>query len=157
MDAQWHGFIPNWSADGAWIYFVGKGLQIWETKSAGGAPFQVTQHGGLEGFETFDGRYVYFVRKLGSPGIWRLPVAGGDEEFLPELASVNPCRSWAMARDGIYYAGSSPKPALKFFRFRDHKTSPVADLPQPPQQSERGLSVSPDGSPHRVCTGTQHS
>ena len=51
-----------------------------------------------------------------------------------------------MARDGIYYAASSPKPVLKFFRFRDRKTLLVTDLPKPPQQSERGLSVAPDGS-----------
>ena len=146
MDPPLPGFIPNWSADGSWIYFVGKGLQIWKTKVAGGPAFQMTHHGGFEGFETFDGKYFYFVRKLGSPGIWRLPVAGGEEELLPELASVNPFRSWAMARDGIYYAESSSKPLLKFFRFRDRKTFAVADLPQPPQESERGLSVSPDGS-----------
>jgi eukaryotic-like serine/threonine-protein kinase len=146
MDPPLPGFIPNWSADGRWIYFVGKGLQIWKTKVAGGGPLQVTHNGGFEGFETFDGKYFYFVRKLGSPGIWRLPVAGGQEELLPELASVNPFRSWAMAREGIYYAESSPKRALKFFRFRDRKTFAVADLPQPPQESERGLSVSPDGS-----------
>jgi Tol biopolymer transport system component len=146
MHPPLHGFIPNWSADGAWIYFVGKDFQIWKANVAGGPPLQVTRQGGLEGFETFDGKYFYFVRKLGSPGIWRLPVAGGGEELLPELASANPFRSWAMAREGIYYAESSPKPVLKFFRFRDHKTFFVADLPQPPQQSERGLSVSPDGS-----------
>ncbi len=146
MDPPLHGFIPNWSADGAWIYFVGEGLQIFKTKVAGGPPSQVTRYGGFEGFETFDGRYLYFVRKLGSPGIWRLPVAGGEEELLPELASVNPFRSWAMAKDGIYYAESSAKPVLKFFRLRDRKTFALADLPQPPLESERGLSVSPDGS-----------
>jgi Tol biopolymer transport system component len=146
MHPPLHGFIPNWSADGAWIYFVGEGLQIFKMKLAGGAPLQVTHHGGFEGFETFDGRYFYFARKLGSPGIWRVPVAGGQEELLPELASVNPFRSWAMARDGIYYAQSTPKPMLKFFSFRDSKAVSVADLPQAPQESERGLSVSPDGS-----------
>ena len=57
-----------------------------------------------------------------------------------------PFRSWDMATDGIYYAESNPKPVLKFFRFRDSKTFFVRDLPQPPLQSERGLSVSPDGS-----------
>jgi hypothetical protein len=35
---------------------------------------------------------------------------------------------------------------LKFFSFRDSKAVSVADLPQAPQESERGLSVSPDGS-----------
>ena len=38
MNSPLPGFIPSWSADGAWIYFVGKGLQIWKTKVAGGPP-----------------------------------------------------------------------------------------------------------------------
>jgi eukaryotic-like serine/threonine-protein kinase len=146
MNPPLPGFIPNWSADGAWIYFVGKGLQIWKARPTGGSAVQVTRQGGFEGFETFDGKYFYFVRKVDSTGIWRVPVAGGEEELLPELASVRPFRSWDMAKDGIYFAEARPKPILKFYRFRDRKTLPVADLPMPPRQSERGLSVSPDGS-----------
>jgi Tol biopolymer transport system component len=140
------GYIPNWSADGEWMYYVGKGLQIWKTKVSGGPAVQVTHQGGFEGFETFDGRYFYFVRAVTATGIWRLPVAGGEEELLPELASVQPFRSWDMAKDGIYYVESSPKPVLKLFRFRDRKTLVVAPVAQPPQKSERGLAVSPDGS-----------
>jgi hypothetical protein len=102
--------IPNWSADGSWIYFVGKGFQIWKTHAGGGEPSQVTQQGGLDGLETFGGKYFYFVRKLGAPGIWRRPVAGGEEELLPELATVKPFRSWAVAKDGLYYAESVRNP-----------------------------------------------
>ena len=139
------GFIPNWSADGTWLYYAAK-QQIWKTRVDGGQPLQVTRQGGFEGFETFDGQYFYFVKDLTTPGIWRVPVAGSDEELLPELASVMPFRSWDMSRDGIYYVESKPKPVLKLFRFRDRKTLVVADVPQPPQRSERGLSVAPDGS-----------
>jgi serine/threonine protein kinase/Tol biopolymer transport system component len=139
------GFVPNWSADGAWMYYAAR-QQIWKTRVAGGQPLQVTRHGGFEGFETFDGKYFYFVKDLASPGIWRVPVAGGEEELLPELASVHPFRSWDVGREGIYYVESKPKPVLKLFRFRDRKTLVVADVPQPPQRSERGLSVSADGS-----------
>jgi eukaryotic-like serine/threonine-protein kinase len=139
------GFIPNWSADGTWLYYAAK-QQIWKARVDGSQPRQVTSRGGVEGFETFDGQYFYFVKDLTSPGIWRVPVAGGDEELLPELASVMPFRSWDMSRDGIYYVESKPKPVLKLFRFRDRKTLVVATVPQPPQRAERGLSVAPDGS-----------
>jgi dipeptidyl aminopeptidase/acylaminoacyl peptidase len=139
------GFIPNWSADGAWLYYAAK-QQIWKARVDGSQPRQVTRHGGVEGFETFDGQYFYFVKDLTTPGIWRVPVAGKDEELLPELASVLPFRSWAMSRDGIYYVDSEPKPVLKLFRFRDRKTQVIAEVPMPPQRAERGLSVAPDGS-----------
>jgi eukaryotic-like serine/threonine-protein kinase len=139
------GFIPNWSADGAWLYYAAW-QQIWKSRPDGSQSRQVTRQGGFEGFETFDGQYFYFTKDLGTPGIWRVPAAGGDEELLPELASVLPFRSWDMGRDGIYYVDAKPKPTLKLFRFRDRKTLVVADVPQPPQRSERGLSVAPDGS-----------
>ena len=140
-----HGFIPNWSADGASIYFVGEGLQIWKAPVAGGPPVQITRNGGLEGFETPDGKYLYFAKGVMTPGIWRLPTAGGNEELVPELAIVNPFRSWALTRDGIYYVESEPKPVLKVWQFGSRKTRTVTSLPKPPQRAERGLSVSADG------------
>ena len=139
------GFIPNWSADGLWLYYAAK-QQIWKSRVDGSQSVQVSRQGGFEGFETFDGQYFYFVKDLTTPGIWRVPVAGGDEELLPELASILPFRSWAMSRDGIYYVESTPRPLLKHFRFQDRKTSVLADVPAPPQKIERGLSVAPDGS-----------
>jgi dipeptidyl aminopeptidase/acylaminoacyl peptidase len=140
------GLVPNWSADGAWIYFTGRGVwEIWRAPIAGGPPVAVTKHGGFEGFETFDGTYFYFVKSHNSPGIWRIPLGGGEEELLPELASVMPFRYWAMGRAGIYYVEAEPKPLLKFFRFADRRTSVVANLPSPPARAERGLSVSSDG------------
>ena len=139
------GFIPSWSPDGAWVYFVGKGLQIWKAPAAGGRPVRVTQNGGLDRFETPDGRYMYFTRGIMSPGIWRLPLEGGKEEVVPELASMMPFRCWAMTREGIYYAESEPKPVLKFLRLRDRKTLLIAPLLEPPARSERGLAVSADG------------
>ncbi len=145
LDPPVPGFVPNWSTGGAWVYFCGGAFQIWKAPVAGGPPVQVTQRGGFEGFETFDGKYLYFVKSLTGRGIWRLPLAGGEEELLPELASVMPFRCWAMARDGIYYAESQPSPVLKFFRFQDRKTSVVTGLPNLPARAERGLSVSADG------------
>jgi hypothetical protein len=139
------GIIPNWSADGAWMYYTAH-QQIWTIRVAGGQPQQVTRKGGFEGFETFDGEYFYFQRDITAPGIWRVPVAGGEEELLPELASVQPFRSWDMGQDGIYYVESQPKPVLKLFRFRDRQTVVVANMLHPPQRAERGLSVAPDGS-----------
>jgi hypothetical protein len=139
------GYIPAWSADGASIYHK-IGPQIWRTAVAGGPSVQVTRKGALEGRETYDGKYFYFTKGIPDPGIWRLPVGGGDEELLPELASVRAFRSWDITKDGIYYVDSGPKTVLKFFRFRDRKTSTVAEMTRPPQQSERGLSVSRDGN-----------
>ncbi len=138
------GFVPNWSTGSPWVYFC-VGGEIWKAPVSGGPPVQVTQRGGFEGFETFDGKYLYFVKGLTVRGIWRLPLAGGEEELLPELASVMPFRYWAMARDGIYYAESHPRPVLKLFRFQDRKTLVVTGLPNPPARAERGLSVSADG------------
>jgi len=78
--------------------------------------------------------------------MWRIPLEGGPEELLPELSSARPFRYWAMSNFGIYYAESRPTPVLKYFRFRDRKTTTPLNLPSPPELPERGLSVSADGS-----------
>lgn len=146
LDPPGPGFIPSWSADGNWIYFVGKGLQIWKAPVTGGHAVQVTRNGGFDHFETPDGKYMYFSKGVMTRGIWRLPLNGSEgEELVPELASVVPFRSWAMTKGGIYYAEAEPEPVLKFLRFQDRKKVVIAPLAKPPSRAERGLAVSTDG------------
>jgi Tol biopolymer transport system component/DNA-binding winged helix-turn-helix (wHTH) protein len=73
---------PSWSRDGRWIYYSSQrsgDLQIWKVLAAGGTPVQVTKKGGgYEAFESPDGKDLYYAT-LTLPGIWRVPVDGGDE------------------------------------------------------------------------------
>src|SRR5438552_88388 len=76
---------PSWSQDGRWIYFGctrSGSMQIWKVPSEGGPALQVTRQGGFEGFESADGRFFYYAKGRAMPGIWRAPVAGGDESLV---------------------------------------------------------------------------
>ena len=74
---------PNWSRDGKWIYFYStdeNGLfQLWKVPFQGGTPVQVTKNGGVYAIESGDRRFLYFA-KVDQPGIWKMPLNGGDEE-----------------------------------------------------------------------------
>ncbi len=63
---------PSWSRDSRWIYFSsnrGGSMQIWKMPVAGGQPTQITEQGGFEGFESFDGKYLYYTKGRAIPGL----------------------------------------------------------------------------------------
>ena len=55
--------MPSWSNDGRWIYFHAESDdQIWKVPSQGGKPVPLTRHGGFEGFESMDRKYLYYSK-----------------------------------------------------------------------------------------------
>jgi Tol biopolymer transport system component len=144
---------PSWSHDGAWTYFGSTrsgALQIWKVPSQGGAAVQVTRHGGFEGFESDDGRYLRYVRGRQIPGIWQVPVNGGDEVALTDVDEVGFWRSWRAARGGIYFAtAAGPSgPRIQFLDLATGKVQRLAPLPKAPDATIPGIAVSHDG--HRL-------
>src|SRR5262249_3860138 len=74
--------VAAWSRDGQWIYFTSTrsgGHQIWRVPTAGGEPQQVTQHGGEAPTVSPDGQSLYFTKEDGAGGLWKMPIAGGNE------------------------------------------------------------------------------
>ena len=148
---------PNWSRDGKWIYFYsdrgGGPFQIWKIQLNGGLPVQVTRNGGVFATESADGRFLYYS-KLGVPGIWKMPLQGGEEtrvldqpyrEFtIPSGAAFIAWWDWALGRNGIYFLNFETKPnaTVEFFEFATHKIIPICTLTKPPGF---GLSISADG------------
>jgi WD40 repeat protein len=118
---------PSWSRDGGWIYFRSdrSGVnQIWKVRAEGGAAVQVTSGQGSEGFESPDGKRLYFVRHDNAPGLWSVPVGGGQETSI--LAEVEQ-HLWGVADDGIAFvaqsSANSPKAAIKFMSFANGEIS----------------------------------
>ena len=140
--------IPGWSRDSRWVYFssdrAGGNLQIWKVPAAGGEPVQVTRNGGLESFESADARFLYYTKQGRKGGLWRRPLEGGEETFVPELAGVAN-RYWEISPQGIYFVAPSQTPVLALFRFVDGGVTRVVDLPMQPSPVHRGLTISPDG------------
>src|SRR5262245_33520712 len=140
----------SWSRDGRWIYFGSNrsgSTQLWKIPAAGGQAAQVTRQGGFEGYESLDGRFLYYAKGRDIPGIWRIPVEGGAETPVLDHHQAGLWRSWVVVEEGIYFATAErpTRPLIEFFSFATGKVTQVAELGKPLLQIVPGLAVSPDG------------
>src|SRR6266496_5189976 len=141
---------PSWSGDGRWIYFGctrSGSMQIWKVPAEGGSAVQLTRQGGFEGFESPDGKYFYYAKGRAMPGIWRVPLGGGEESLVLDYHQAGLWRYWAVTDKGIYFAtAEAPShPVIEFFSFENHKVTPVANLDKPLLKTDPGLAVSRNG------------
>jgi hypothetical protein len=105
----------------------------------------VTRHGGFRALESSDRKFLYFA-KDDQPGIWRMPVSGGDETKIVAQLSPEHWGDWALSDIGIYYVqGGRPNPTIEYFDFTSHKIFKVANLDGLPPPGDPGFAVSPDG------------
>lgn len=139
--------VPSWSGDGQYIYFAsdrGGEQQVWKMPAAGGPAVQVTRQGGFVAFESGDGKYLYYCKGIG-PGIWRLPVEGGQE--LPILLNqpMAGCwGQWALADDGIYFVKIKQfSSGVDFFSFSNARITTVVGLDNV-NDYVSGFAISPD-------------
>ena len=139
---------PNWSRDGQWIYFYsdheGRPFQLWKVPFKGGPPVRVTRNGGVYGVESGDGRFLYYS-KFTKPGIWKMPLNGGEEILVLDQPAGWQWFNWALTRNGIYFlTGDPPNGKIKFFDFATGKSISIFAL-QKPIPHHGGLAVSSDG------------
>jgi Tol biopolymer transport system component/DNA-binding winged helix-turn-helix (wHTH) protein len=138
---------PNWSRDGKWIYFYsdrgGRSFQLWKTHVEGGSPVQVTKNGGVFGSESADGRFLYYL-KFESPGIWRMPLNGGEEIRVLDQPAGDDWWDWALTAKGIYFLDHSNRRTMAGVKFFDFATGKKISIASWDRQCF-GLAVSPDG------------
>jgi serine/threonine protein kinase len=142
--------LPSFSRDGRFVYFSsdrGGGREIWRMPAEGGPAVQVTRGGGLYGEESWDGQHFYFIRVLGDPVVWRVPVSGGAPTRV--LLGPEHPKWWTVSRSGIYYATLRPllhlrrnEATVHFFDFASGRAAPVFTQTGPVWPSN--VSVSPD-------------
>jgi Tol biopolymer transport system component len=138
---------PSWSRDGKWIYFASDrtgSWQAWRMPAEGGQAVQVTKKGGLAAFESPDGKTLYYAKGQNAPGLWKLPVQGGEETPVLEQLGAGYWDYWAVMEDGIYFYDAGTK-AFEFFSFATRKITRIAKPEKEPFRHNAGFSVSPDG------------
>jgi Tol biopolymer transport system component/DNA-binding winged helix-turn-helix (wHTH) protein len=139
--------VPSWSRDGRWIYFASDrtgGWEVWKMPSTGGPAVQVTRQGGFAGFESPDGKFLYYAKGLTVPGLWRIPTNGGEEVELISPLEAGYWGYWAVVENGIYYLDTTTKPGIAFFDITTHRITRLFDLENRPARQAPGLAVSPD-------------
>jgi Tol biopolymer transport system component/DNA-binding winged helix-turn-helix (wHTH) protein len=141
--------VPSWSRDGRWVYFASTRsgiMQVWKMPVTGGQAVQVTKQGGFENYESPDGKYLYYTKGRGVPGIWRAPSGGGEETLVTDQHKAGLWRYWRVVDQGIFFATiTADGPMLQFLNFASGKVSEVARLSKGPERNVPGLAVSPDG------------
>lgn len=143
--------LPSWSHDGEWLYFCSNrrgDYQIWKMPSASGAATQVSQHGGFEAVALPDGQTINYSKWRGVDGLWSIPVAGGVEQPVTELAQAGYWRAWAVTKDGLYYVphtSTTPPHPRKFFSFASRQTTQLGVVEKTPLWYVSSLSVALDG------------
>ena len=138
---------PAWSQDGRWIYFSSDRTgtyQVWKIPAGGGAATQVTQNGGFEAAELTDGQFLYYT-KYHTKGIFRAPLAGGEETKVFDLPELQSWGDWYLVKDGIYFLDRKNlrRTSFQFFDFVTGRAREVLALEKDPGQHP-GLNVSAD-------------
>jgi Tol biopolymer transport system component len=148
-----NNICASWSRDGHCIYFASNrsgDFQCWKIpwlpSGPGGEAVQVTRGGGCGGFESPDGKFLYYAKSLISGAVWRVSVAGGEEQ--PVHESVRALRfppNFAVAAQGIYSASSADP--LHGFNLQLYRlaTGGLETLGRINVSLGRGIAASPDG------------
>jgi Tol biopolymer transport system component/serine/threonine protein kinase len=144
--------VPSWSRDGRWIYFASNRSgywQVWKIPFEGGPKVQVTQDGGFAAFESADGRWLYYAKGRSLPGLYRVPVEGGEETLV--MAGLKPgyWGYWLPAANGIYYADPIEKQAggaIYFLPFGGLRGKRLALVEKPFAVADSAFALSPDGA-----------
>ena len=114
---------------------------------------QMTTNGGDAAQVSPDGQWLYFTKREGVDGLWRMSIAGGAEtRVVDSLYRYN----YAVTARGVYYAAlpanytvSSARAPLpnrsSVVRYLDFATNKTSDVMPIDGRLDLGLCVSPDG------------
>ena len=143
-------YVPSWSRNGRFIYFASPrtgSRQIWKHSLEDRSERRLTEHGGFDPFESYDGRTIYYS-KFDEPGIWSMPASGGSESpVVTGKPQVGYWGHWAVTESGLYLldVDAEPRPAVEFYSFATRRITPVLSLEKKPSAWQPSLSASRDG------------
>jgi len=149
---RFESWMPAWSHDGGWIYFTSRdsgSREIWGMPATGGAASQLTHGGAFEARPSPDGRTIYYTKgtSAGCCAVWCIPVGGGPELPVPELAQFSIDRSWGVIPEGIYFIArqNQGQQSVRFFSFATRQVVEIQRLGKDPVWGFPAVALSSDG------------
>src|SRR4051812_36405528 len=106
-------------------------------------PVAVTRGGGWVAQESVDGKYLYYSRDGPGRSLWRMTVAGAQQEMIDENLSY--ATNFDVTSEGVYFItrhGQRQIARLKFFDARTNKTTTLLDTGK---HWGSGITVAPNG------------
>ncbi len=149
--------VASWSTDGKWLYLAsnrGGTWEVWKITPEGTSASQITHHGGFAALPSPDGKFLYFAKGRDVPGLWRVPVDGGEEVKMFDGPPVGGWGYFAVASDGIYYADlpAPGKAGLYFYSFATQISSLAMPVEhEEPDNGAPALGISADGHTLTIC------
>jgi Tol biopolymer transport system component/DNA-binding winged helix-turn-helix (wHTH) protein len=149
--------VASWSTDGKWLYFAsnrGGTWEVWKITPEGTFAAQITHHGGFAAIPSPDGKFLYYAKGRDVPGLWHVPVNGGEEVKMFDGPPVGGWGYFAVASDGIYYADlpAPGKAGLYFYSFASQTSSLAMPVEhEEPDNGAPALGISPDGRTLTIC------
>ncbi len=136
--------VSGWSPDGRRLYLGSDrdgAWQIWSLDVDTGQTRRLTRDGGLRAQASTDGAWLYYS-KPNMAGLWRKPLAGGEERRILNEPAVHDWDNWRVARGGLYLAARRAGRAV-ILRY-DEASQTVAELGAAPRM-EGDLAAAPHG------------
>jgi len=137
----------SWSPDGQSIYFSSNRTgqwQVWQMPAEGGPPRRITHDGGFGPMASPDGHYVYYARHNAN-GLWRTPVAGGEEVLVLDALDARDWGSWALGENGVSFIRRGQPTFLAFYHFAGGTTDTLFVPSQSIPTMDPAFTVTPDG------------
>jgi sugar lactone lactonase YvrE len=92
--------------------------------------------------ESADGRSLYYS-KFEEPGLWKVPLSGGEETRVLFPVGETEWYNWALDRNGVYVLKHRAKGSgVDFFEFATGKTTTISTSDKQPGV---GLALAADG------------
>jgi Tol biopolymer transport system component len=109
----------------------------------GGNPTRLTMNGGSMPVESPDGKSVFYANQDVKSGIWKIPVDGGEAEYMTGPIAKDP--AFVPSKDGIYYAAPPESSTRQFIHFLEFSTGRSRPVVVAEREIGVGMSLSPDG------------
>jgi Tol biopolymer transport system component len=108
---------PFWSHDGQFLYVDSDrtgSREIWKVPRVGGDAIQVTRAGGANAQASPDGKYIYYTKEPGLPGLFRTDLSTGEETTIVPRR-LRGSGGFAVTRKGVYFVEAGPAPNVLQF------------------------------------------